>query len=54
MTENEELAKLLEGPPKTQDPDILKLVLLLANKAIEQPKLKTDDDGFLLTRNVNF
>ena len=54
MPDNEELAKLLQEPPKTQDPEILKLVLLLANKALDQNKLNTDDDGFLLTRSVNF
>ena len=54
MTEQEELAKLLEKPSEPKDPEVLKLALLLANKAMDEKKFRLDDDGFLLTRNVNF
>jgi len=49
-----ELAELLEKPKeKPSDPEILKLVLLLANKVLDQ-KNKYDDEGNLLVRTANF
>lgn len=48
-----ELAKLLEKP-KQEDPEILKLVLLLANKALDKDKLQFDKEGALLVRTTNF
>lgn len=54
MAENEELAKLLQESPKTEDPDLLKLALLLANKLAEKDKSKFDDEGHLLVRTINF
>jgi hypothetical protein len=54
MPENEELAKLLADTPKTEDPELLKLALLLANKVMDNQNLKFDGEGHLLTRDVNF
>ena len=50
---SEELAKLLEQPPKTEDPELLKLVLLLANKALDKD-LKKDENGALLVKTIDF
>ena len=50
---NEELAKLLEDP-KTEDPELLKLALLLANKLMDKKDLNFDEEGNLLVRTINF
>jgi len=52
LPDKEELAKLLEQP-QTLDPELLRLALLLANKAMDN-KLNIDDDGALIVRDVNF
>ena len=52
---NEELAELLESSDESKiDPEILKLVLLLANKALDKTNLRTDEDGLLMVRSMNF
>lgn len=56
MVDNKRLAELLEEEPETDDPEILKLVLLLANKAmdIKSDSLKKDEEGHLLVKTVNW
>jgi len=51
---NEELAELLKEEKPSMDPELMKLVLLLANKALDKSNLKTDEDGLLMVRNMNF
>lgn len=50
----EQLSELLKAKKEPDDPSLMKLVLLLANKVIDQRKDKYDEEGNLLVRNVNF
>lgn len=52
---NEEMAELLKSQDnKSIDPELMKLVLLLANKALDKTNPRYDEEGALLVRNINF